>query len=86
MQRLFTVCPRSSDPFYIVSYYIKWVTTSWTHSIKKGIILESTPCMYKACMSISTKTLWMYDSAYETYECCAEVDGIKPLGYVSTQH
>ena len=22
-----TVCPRSSDPFYIVSYYIKWVTT-----------------------------------------------------------
>ena len=27
-----TVCPRSSDPFYIVSYYINWVTTSWTHS------------------------------------------------------
>ena len=30
-----TVCPRSSDPFYIVSYYIKWVTTSWTYSINK---------------------------------------------------
>ena len=27
-----TVCPRSSYPFYMVSYYIKWVTTSWTHS------------------------------------------------------
>ena len=27
-----TMCPRSSDPSYIVSYYIKWVTTSWTHS------------------------------------------------------
>ena len=26
-----TVCPRISDPFYIVSYYVKWVTTSWTH-------------------------------------------------------
>ena len=25
-----TVCPRSSQPFYIVSYYTKWVTTSWT--------------------------------------------------------
>ena len=24
------VCQRSSDPFYIVSYYIKWLTTSWT--------------------------------------------------------
>ena len=24
-----TVCPRSSDPFYTVTYYIKWVTTSW---------------------------------------------------------
>ena len=28
-----TVCPRSSDPFYVVTYYIKWVTTSWTYSI-----------------------------------------------------
>ena len=26
-----TVCPGSSDPFYIVSYYIKWVTTFWTY-------------------------------------------------------
>ena len=26
-----TVCPRSSDPLYLVSYYIKWVTTSWTY-------------------------------------------------------
>ena len=28
-----TVCPRSSDPFYIVTNYIKWVTTSWTCSV-----------------------------------------------------
>ena len=27
-----TVCPGSSDAFYIVRYYIKWVTTSWTYS------------------------------------------------------
>ena len=27
-----TICPRSRDPFYIVTYYIKWVTTSWTIS------------------------------------------------------
>ena len=25
-----TVCPRSSDPIYIVSYYINMVKTSWT--------------------------------------------------------
>ena len=25
-----TVCPRGSDPFYIIGYYIKWVKTSWT--------------------------------------------------------
>ena len=25
-----TLCPKSSDPFYIVTYYIKWVTTHWT--------------------------------------------------------
>ena len=29
----YTVCPGSSDPFYIVTYYIKWVTTSWTYFI-----------------------------------------------------
>ena len=28
----YTVCPGSSDPFYIVTYYINWVTTSWTYS------------------------------------------------------
>ena len=28
-----TVCPVSSDPFFIVTYCIEWVPTSWTHSI-----------------------------------------------------
>ena len=28
-----TMCPRSSDPFYIVTYYMKWITTSWTYSM-----------------------------------------------------
>ena len=28
----YTVCLRSLDPFYIVSYYIKWVKTSGTYS------------------------------------------------------
>ena len=27
-----TVCPRSSDLFYTVAYYINWITTSWTYS------------------------------------------------------
>ena len=27
-----TVCLGSSDPFYIASYYLKWVTNYWTHS------------------------------------------------------
>ena len=30
-----TVCPRSSDPFYIVTYHIKWVTSLWTYSSKR---------------------------------------------------
>ena len=30
-----TVCPRSSDPFYIVSDYIKLVTTFWTDSVSE---------------------------------------------------
>ena len=27
-----TVCPGSSAQFYVVTYFIKWVTTSWTNS------------------------------------------------------
>ena len=34
--RISTICPGSSDPIYIVSYYIKWVTTSWTYSSISG--------------------------------------------------
>ena len=25
-----TACPKSIDPFYTVTYFLKWVTTSWT--------------------------------------------------------
>ena len=28
------LCPRSSGPFYILTYYMKWVTTSWTDGIR----------------------------------------------------
>ena len=30
-----TVCPGSSNPFYIETHYINWGTTSWTHSRSK---------------------------------------------------
>ena len=32
-----TVCPRNCYPTYIVNYYIKWVTTSWTCSIHNDL-------------------------------------------------
>ena len=41
-----TVCQGSSDTFYLASYYIQWVTTSWTYcnrselSIKQKMILK----------------------------------------------
>ena len=31
------MCPRSSYPFYIVTYFIKWVTSSWTDSRLYGV-------------------------------------------------
>ena len=35
-----TVCPRSSYPFCIVTYYIIWVSTSWTYSIFSYICIS----------------------------------------------
>ena len=30
-----TICPRSSDPFYMISYYMKWGKTSWTYGMRR---------------------------------------------------
>ena len=42
-----TVCPRSSDPSYVVTYYIKWVNTSWTYSIISKTMTK--PVMFSIC-------------------------------------
>jgi len=36
----YTVRSRSSYPYYIVSYYIKWVTTSWAYSVNESKRLD----------------------------------------------
>ena len=46
-----TVCPRSSDPLYVVTYYIKWVNTSWTHISKKNRFLMQ----YQSMLDIRKK-------------------------------
>jgi len=38
---ILTVCPRTNDPSYIVSYHIKWVTTSWTNCMYSAKKIES---------------------------------------------
>ena len=30
---IYTVCPRSLDPFVELIYHMKWVETSWTYSM-----------------------------------------------------
>ena len=35
------MCPGSSDQIYIVSYNIKWATTSWTYSSLNICVCES---------------------------------------------
>ena len=43
---MITICPRSSDPFYIVIYYIKWVTSSWTNSTLIKWWWFRSPCIF----------------------------------------
>ena len=35
-----SVCPRSSDQLYIVSYYINWITTSWIYSMSFALFKQ----------------------------------------------
>ena len=44
-----TVCPSSSDPFYLVSYYVKWVTTSWTYG--RNITFSASSLMWSLGMN-----------------------------------
>ena len=45
-----TICPRSLDPIYIVTYYIKWVKTPWTYSMYYSLVGTTSPwcwCFHK---------------------------------------
>ena len=37
---VYTICQGSSDPYYIITIYMKWVTTSWTYSMQ----IDKTVC------------------------------------------
>ena len=52
----YTVCPRSSAPFCIVSQYIKWVTTSWTYSTQRKIFIRRTAFGGKSLFSAELKS------------------------------
>jgi len=53
-----TLCPRSLDPFYIVTYYITWVNISLTFSIQIGpSLLGHTVWKYQPCSQIESPTL-----------------------------
>ena len=54
-KKTLTVCPGNSDPFNLVSYYIKWVTTSWTHSNTiENISRHQLGCLGKSLKLIET--------------------------------
>ena len=40
MHQNHTVCPRSSDPFYIVTYHIKWDISSWAEGMPSNHVLR----------------------------------------------
>ena len=67
-----TICPRSSYTFYIETYCIKWVTTSWAQSIFslilrqwffliivfiKMLIKKTSKIMFKICLYILLEDL-----------------------------
>ena len=45
-----TVCPRSSNQFYVASYYIIWVTTFWTYSTKLYFRLKTKKLSQPSCI------------------------------------
>ena len=63
-----TVCPRSLDPIYIVNYYIKWATTSWTYNnfnVLQEYNVHSTVIFRQRCFQsqwdVTKRLPWIYE-------------------------
>ena len=54
----YTVCPRSSYQLYIVPYYIKWATTSWTYSIILRLIMHFVTQKFGTYVNFYRSILW----------------------------
>ena len=65
-----TVCPGRSDPFYIVTFYIKWVTTSWTDGIWLFFLLsnQQTKFTTKKCRFVlpNTNSVYCFKMSYKS--------------------
>ena len=57
-----TMCPWSSDPFCIVSYYIKWVTSPWTYFSSQNIFFSNFDFV-----SLRPKVILRCDLKYRKY-------------------
>ena len=64
-----TVCPSSSDPFYILSYYINWVTTSWTYSIFKKILFQISLKVFKFYFTLFSRSFCKETLSYFLSTC-----------------
>ena len=64
---------------YIVTYYVKWVTISWTHSIDRGqkfkIIFKMT-CFLLTCATCSKLPSHIRTMVYETEIIFSEIPNI----------
>ena len=58
------VCPRWLGPFYIVSYYRKWVKTSWTYSHYIIFVFNSITCSSKAFSNFKLKFSVILSNSY----------------------
>ena len=60
---ILTLCPGSSDPFYVATYYMKWDTTSWTYStmLNWTIFLARRRVIYRGV------SWWVNAYPWETY-------------------
>ena len=68
--KIYTVCPRSSDPFYVVTYCIKWVTTSWKYSIPYNLSnCNSFGYYFSYCLYFCLYVTLVLNLSVSTYFC-----------------
>ena len=80
LQKQHIVCPRSSYQFYLLTYYIRWGTTSWADGTSAPSRVIFWAVLVKAVSEMLT--ICEVESSINNFLCCLSFNGSKNVLHI----